>query len=105
MKDELVKYETAVLAKEKGFIVLCKMFYDPNISAPEQSLLQRWLREVHNIHIYVEPLFSDTGELKYAATIAYEDGGFNTGFEEDDLFETYEAALEDGLVESLKIIT
>ena len=83
MKDELITFETAKLAKEKGFDELCYAFYgetgiidnfyydsvcsfdellinnvilDRSIEhekaylAPTQSLLQRWLRVVHNMH-------------------------------------------------------
>ena len=41
MKDQLVKFETAKLAKEKGF-------EGPHlVLLPTQSLLQRWIREKH----------------------------------------------------------
>lgn len=68
-------YDTAVLAKEKGFDTPCMAYYtdkqklkwnspnwplrsqcdirDENILAPHQYILQRWLREVHNIHICI----------------------------------------------------
>ena len=82
MHDELVTYEVAKLAKEKGFPQehdhndhsqtycwdglrnihsLCKweMWYsgeynnEDMYAAPTQSLLQRWLREEKNIHIEI----------------------------------------------------
>jgi len=76
MEDELIKFETAKLAKEKGFDLESSGVYDEkcvlginhhdyrrlyknslednwNTAAPTQSLLQRWLREVHNIHLTV----------------------------------------------------
>lgn len=72
MREQLVTFETAVLAKEKGFIKYTNFRYmskdvegclasigdlttlaGADISAPTQSLLQRWLREVHNIDVLV----------------------------------------------------
>lgn len=75
MKDELITFETAKLAKEKGFNNGSGYGYgisrkpeiphygnvfknsdsnnSVNFEAPTQSLLQRWLREVHNIFISV----------------------------------------------------
>ncbi len=75
MKDEIISYETALLAKEKGFNEPVFNYFSENkdiciienpegakcninptgiVSIPTQSLLQRWLREVHNIFITVE---------------------------------------------------
>jgi hypothetical protein len=75
MKDELVTFPTAKLAKEKGFNEFCiyswykniegkyniitdyndpdknSELFDDNYTIPTQSLLQRWLREVHGLHI------------------------------------------------------
>ncbi len=72
MEEQLISFETAKLAKEKGFDIICQKGFNPNngniiegnlwfvlntlesnyhIQCPTQSLLQRWLREVHNIHI------------------------------------------------------
>lgn len=77
MKDQLISFETAKLIKEKRFIVPTYYFYNNNnevytysslmdwnrlieedwnknrYNAPTQSLLQRWFREVHNIHINI----------------------------------------------------
>tara|TARA_R110000772_G_C13065980_1_gene415812 strand:- start:98 stop:505 length:408 start_codon:yes stop_codon:yes gene_type:complete len=76
MKEELITFETAKLAKEKGFDWDCESYYKPNTkelpsnlngkrswnhvvpakeyySAPTQSLLQKWLRGEHKIDIYV----------------------------------------------------
>jgi len=69
MKEQLISFKTAKLAKEKGFNEPCSMWYeghtlspsekpgynseDPTeYAAPTQSLLQKWLREKHNIDIY-----------------------------------------------------
>lgn len=66
-----------------------------NYSAPLQFELQKWLREKHNIHIEIyfnQRLYCvctiGKGEIK------------DLGFE----FKTYEDALEQGLLEGLKLI-
>ena len=59
--EELVIYEVAKLAKEKGFDVPTDFCYEQSgclvrvgsISAPTQSLLQRWLREEKGIIVEV----------------------------------------------------
>lgn len=156
MKEQLISFETAKLAKEKGFDILCFNYYfedgefKENIltgqngyygddyevefeefledwndkmltkknggrcfgcsknkgyletfSAPTQSLLQKWLREVHNIHTNVHYgltfTFKINGDLK---------GNDYVDYSEMDKFwgRTYEEALEKGLQEALKLI-
>jgi hypothetical protein len=117
MKEELISFETAKLAKEKRFDVSCRVLYnkdgskvlnnrhtmrnnltfvdDSKISAPTQSLLQRWLREVHELNLYIS--LSGTKEISWFWSIndkEYQDGSSNT----------YEQALEAGLLEALKLI-
>ena len=56
MEDTLISFETAKLAKEKGFNFI--YIIDNELtkhSLITQSLLAKWLREVHNIHLAVEP--------------------------------------------------
>jgi hypothetical protein len=73
MKEELIKFETAKLAKEKGFDIPCENFYyteifntkkvrkteelqkvhDKKYLAPTQSLLQKWLRDNFKYHVQV----------------------------------------------------
>lgn len=51
---------------EKGVLWNCK-FYDPTDNyylAPTQSKLQKWLRDIHKIHIIIIPLFMDIGHTK-----------------------------------------
>jgi hypothetical protein len=102
MKDELVTIETAKLAKEKGFS--SESYLEPSnyCITPTQSLLQRWLREVHNIH--VEIWFDNTqlDGFPYLYEI------YNQQNQEGDInghyFDNYEEALEEGLQEALKLI-
>ncbi len=145
MKEQLISFETAKLAKEKGFNpIFCEfekvpdeMFYDAydfrkyhysflngksekdaelvlpavcrkkNLNynficyAPTQSLLQKWLREEHNIHINVS----------YGLTFTFKINGDLKGNDYVDYSEiekywgrTYEQALEKGLQKALKLI-
>ena len=70
MKERLISFKTAKLAKDKGFNIHCRTAFskdggmwenedfpynsfNDNIFAPTQSLLQKWLREKHSIDIQV----------------------------------------------------
>lgn len=70
MQDTLIQFEVAKLAKEKGFMGRSNFYYTKskvkihysiyhqlhdfkNTAATTQSLLQKWLREKHNIHINI----------------------------------------------------
>lgn len=123
MTEELVTLETAKLLKEKGFNEYCKNVIDiDNIlkvtlyrtnsnlpkqcfSLPTQYLAQRWLRETKNLHIEIY-----RSAVGYGYAIVKADNG--TWQEDDDsrgpndggLWDTYEEALEAGLVECLKLI-
>lgn len=127
MKEQLVGFEVAKLAKEK-------QFYDENVygevrlsqpnyydnsgvlhdireafdpkdydlkdccNAPTQSLLQKWLREIHNIHISVEPE-TYKPDTDYISEIIMLPRNFLTY-----RGKTYEEALEFGLQQALKLI-
>jgi hypothetical protein len=70
-------------------------------SAPTQSLLQKWLREVHKIDVFCDCI----GSGKYYSVIY--DNSIKEG--NDKVFEqeketSYEEALEVGLLEALKLI-
>lgn len=148
MIDQLVTFETAKLAEEKGFNGMCinrihcshfhtiinnvipknisivedfmskpedwnhKLHDNPNggkkliglyLSIPTQSLLQRWLREKHDIHIIVKVFWdSKTNNRTYAADI-YKIGD-KPIMRKRKVESTYEEALEQGLIEALKLI-
>ena len=145
MQEQLVLYETAKLAKEKGFDWKVSLHYESNgnrfidkvecnfnnveliCSAPTQSLLQKWLREVHNIHIEVLPRYQpkklNTEEVLYSWAISCKpfdkyDGhndvlnhwiGIHNGapYIEDIFYhvvKTYEEALEIGLYQALLLL-
>lgn len=122
MKEELISVITAKLAKEKGFDFSDIEFRDSNtlkivynvksrlsyfgsikksnlIQLPTQSLLQKWLRETHNIHVIVKPIINNvtkTYKYTYLIIVTMERAG---GY-----YETYEEALETGLYVALKLM-
>lgn len=118
MEDTLINFETAKLAKEKKFNTIINYYYDSfgdicssNIkvnwndskelltSAPTQSLLQKWLREVHNLHITI---YSQSQE-SWMFRVTKQGQSLVDGLYGED-YENYEEALEDGLQEALKLI-
>ena len=112
MKDEIISLETAKLAKEKGFDIRQETFYnegsgwslqsdsiirtgkDEFLEAPTQSLLAKWLREVHMTDIVVRRTASELGYHWYIQ------GCINEGYGK-----TYEVALEEALQEALELIS
>jgi hypothetical protein len=155
MKDKLITYKTAKLAKEKGFNLKTFMSYDVAIgdnkiklwyngwdkptarthdymnitvkwelhnhnsskkskscSAPTQSLLQKWLRERHNINVesnwlpniqVYRALYTPMG-VKPKELTKNEVLEHMTKYVSWVNFYTYEEALEKGLQEALKLI-
>lgn len=142
MQDQLISFETARLAREKGFNIPCKAkincshyhFVENNIipknigtsenemfapvknwnnleepdhyrqqiilkglntSLPTQSLLQRWLREIHSINFFVY-LKGDEG---WIYSFSYHISDFSK-----EIYKSYEEALEQGLLKALKLI-
>ena len=110
MKEQLITLDTAKLAKEKGFdldlpiryfrigtkIVEAHIAFADNADeelgqAPTQSLLQKWLREVHRINVEVNYFDNNYWVI---GTISHINKYFNT----------YEEALEYGLKQTLKLI-
>lgn len=116
MKEQLIFFETAKLAKEKGFNWPVNRFFDEDdnicptfdsdyyeyanfngfkLSCPTQSLLQKWLREKYNIQLFIFKQIS----CCWSWTIWGESASTCL-----DRFDTYEQALEKGLQEALKLI-
>lgn len=138
MQEQLISFETAKLAKEKGYNIISEEFYSEDkglfkchnryikyeqgikwnynfhciknnfeiekcIFIPTQSLLQKWLREQKVLidvrivddwnHWNVIILMEDAISPFF---IAYQD--------HSNEFQTYEEALEFGLLEALKLI-
>ena len=125
MEDIIIAFETAKLAKEKGFPQEPNKLKIPyynykgefkgdvkdwlrkylrkedtsdveSVSAPTQSLLAKWLREEHNIHLIAYKNINIDGyDWCYITT----DGITNI-----NSYKTYEEAYEIGLQEALKLI-
>ena len=125
MEDTRVTFETSKLAKEKGFPqepnrrkvpyynykgefngdvtdFLRKYLREEDtsdvesVSAPTQSLLAKWLREQHNIHLIAYKNINIDG---YDWCFITTDGITNI-----NSYKTYEEAYEIGLQEALKLI-
>jgi len=121
MKEEIVTFDIAVLAKEKGFNYMKSNCFGDNMAynlddptaipacranvvigyvlAPTQSLLQRWLREVHSILVYVMPELPKGNEFEVVYRSLKTSDQRIVGW-----YDSWEEALEEGLRESLKLI-
>lgn len=123
MEEQLISFETAKLAKEKGFNiqqekgyynhgskVLLLWFESENHNnqkdflafAPTQSLLQKWLYEKHQIWVNAQPLFSANEQIGVHLTITSWKFALII-VEENDKFDVYKG-LEQLLQEALKLI-
>ena len=129
MEDTIVSFEVAKLLKEKGYtdivgVIKGKHYYNykgevdgdqldfikaslkkenltlvENYSAPTLSLAQKWLREVHNLEINIQ---SDM--LGYYMFLVNRDKLLRVKVEGNNIFQTYELALEQGILEALNLI-
>lgn len=145
MKEQLVSFESAKLAKEKGFKSIGSRYiyntvpnmgfklgipykvteqskhfstfvnfqensFDDCYEAPTQSLLQKWLREEHKLFISIT-----TFTVKYTTYTIYKlkdivdiiyfnARNINDEKSRSDHYDTYEDALEDALINALKLI-
>tara|TARA_R110002020_G_scaffold241717_1_gene454947 strand:+ start:1201 stop:1575 length:375 start_codon:yes stop_codon:yes gene_type:complete len=119
MKDELISFETAKLAKEKRFNIFndsytkrgtiitsqqqARYIEECIYPAPTQSLLQRWLREKHGLH--VEPKLANQESKKSYYYGVYKWDKYRAYIKGTNVrFDTYEQALEGGLLEAVKLI-
>jgi len=135
--DEIISFKTSKLAKKKGFDITSwfgndaslydktgeHVYYsnyglmgsglsDDYIKAPTQTLLQKWLREEHNLFVEVR---NCGAVLEYKATewviefsfkifgLSKTGGLFHRTFSKE-FYKTTEDALEKGLIEVLKLI-
>ena len=108
MKEELVSYKTVKLAQKKGIDFRSKEFSSASSKANKagtyhsyvtQALLQKYLREIHNIQIDIRPNDTDY-DIDVWKRIKNDDSDRNYKGE----FKTYEQALEEGLQEALNLI-
>lgn len=115
MDEELVALETAKMLIKKGFNE-CRNVVDINnmsngdlpkrcFSQPTQSLAQKWLREVKNLHIEIYRNACGYGYIIVKAnngTWMKADG--SKGPNDGGKWDAYEEALEAGIFEALKLI-
>jgi len=123
MKEQLIEFNTAKLAQEKGFDVVsylkCNFDLIENSNFKSdgksswylditQSLLQKWLREVHNIEVevYREVNFADECYYDTYCVDVYNNklSFLSKDYTFTEGIDTYEQALEQGLLEGLKLI-
>jgi len=134
MKEQIISYKTAELAKRKEFDEECRFYYTlpsktlhdnaedldageiddyfnrcpSKYSAPTQALLQKWLRKKHNLIIEIEALWGNIEKTKisFACWILYtkEEESRNPKDEAPSYYKTYEKALEKGLQEALTLV-
>ena len=123
MKDQLISFDVAKLAKEKGLDFSSNYFrehefgdadfdddfcnwneYDGYFTIITQSLLQKWLREKKFHHVYVIPITGNKWiyEVKYISLVM--DDFISYLLFEQEEYNTYEQALENGLMSALEII-
>ena len=118
MTEQRVTFETAKLAQEKGFrdFDSCTDFYTPECAlmsneyknskfeclAPRQEVLKQWLREKY--HLYVRVATNSITTHFPMIELAEVGGTMMKGPTYDKNYRTYEAALEVGLREALKLI-
>ena len=132
MTEQLISFEIAKLAKEKGFKIPTKVMYKGNeksyghnnewgidekrldgefpytnqqwYSIPTQSVLQKWLREKHKIHIYLFPLDNNKWGFENNSISINLDYIFINYMYKGKEYNSYEEALEVGLQEALNFI-
>lgn len=131
--EQLITFDTAKLAKEKGLRIGSLNYYNGNgdlvtinknyspdhyhknsdmqrfrYEAPTQSLLQKWLREKFFIYVRVDTIHKES-YYEWVHMFKRKRDGFKEDFiksyikEERTNFKTYEEALEKGLQEALKL--
>ena len=111
--EDYCSYEVAKLLKEKGFEILTSRVYDnqkeldyqyvvcwqeerlPYVSAPTLQMAMKWLREVHNIFIVIEPHMYDYINEKTSSyvTSLWQGDNYHENITSKD-YPTYEEAVE-----------
>ncbi len=125
MKEQLISYDTAKLAKDRGFddvktdhlsymlegydegcigaSIYCKVY----ANCCTQSFLQKWIRDVHDIHIQVFPEDDIDGNRIWTTSLFQLNYGQDKEvhwLSREQSTKSYEDGLEIGLQEALKRI-
>ena len=122
IEESYVSFDTAKLLKEAGFDAPCYIQYsdigiqwdnapypenfnadDWGYSCPTQALAARWLREVHDIHVFTNYFFED-GTWFYVAVDLKESDEVRAIHPDIRSYQSSEEALEAGLQEAIKLI-
>ena len=93
MELPVVQFNTAKLAKEKGFD------WDTNAKLPTLELLKMWLREVHKIEVSV--IREEDYWIPNITEFAHGNKHIPFGYSQNL---TFEQAIEAGLVKALNLI-
>lgn len=96
-----------MLAQKKGFDEIVYYYYDFDVTPiPTQSILQKWLREKHKIHIQIEVVgqFIEGDNKFYSQVILFGENKWISKFVSNKLKYSYEEALEKALFKALKLI-
>ena len=122
IKEREIQFETAKLAKEKGLEpgTMETRFFKPSgkvaklkeivyedykeyfYFSPTQFFLQTWLREVHEILVFAMP--SNKKGLYYWYVGYLWDEGSEEDSSENPEHSVFEDALEEGLIQALKLL-
>ena len=126
IEESYVSFDTARMLKEAGFEANLKTryfeeeknewafwdsgakrsdynYFDDTIACPTQALAARWLREVHDIHVFTNYFFED-GTWFYVAVDLKESDEVRAIHPDIRSYQSSEEALEDGLKYGLKLI-
>lgn len=145
MEEQIVKFETAKILKEKKFDWKCRgkihcshyhlvenniipknvpVYYNDLFapienhnriflnntqtftSLPNQSLVQKWFREVHGIYIMITQEFYKDGVCHLFQVCKYKEGNYTCSglFGDNGEFIDYEDCLEEGILYALNLI-
>lgn len=133
IEEQYVSFETAKLLKEAGFDVPCRGIYRAyrigtsvfreydrksakddlcrnavdgfqyEYLAPTQALAARWLREVHHIHVFAYYHYPSSKYAYFTECLDVPCAEMGLHYSSID-YDTHEAAIEGGLIETLKTI-
>lgn len=120
IEEDYVSFETAKLLKEKGFDSVCNGYYNQEkvlervsacsvkdtfkspfyfdcVPAPTLQMAMKWLREVYNFHIWVEPNHDKEGLYNAHVKVGWWSNNWaGVGYN------TYEKATEEAIKYCLK---
>ena len=105
MEEQLISFETAKLAKEKGCnLENCTCGGYPECICSDkrisQSLLAKWLREKYDIDVIINT-YRNQNQKYYKYFISEKS---KNPIKSEEYYDTYEEAYEIGLQEALKLI-